>query len=133
MNKETLIQGEFKLTDIYFFIESGVWHFVFANNLRVQIESFWRLLDKRKIKRTSKDNQQIYGHKTPIDLETEIKAALQNKCLNRIERNTDTGDLFLLFENSLTVEIVTDSSGYECWQIMNGENSIYGLGQGEKA
>jgi len=121
------------LTDFYFFRESGVWHFVFANNLRVQVESFWRLLEKRRIKRTSKDNQQIYGLKTPIDLETEIKATLQNKDLTRIERNLETGDLYLLFENCLTVEIFTDSSGYECWEIINGENSIYGLGQGEKA
>ena len=133
MNKETIIQGTFKLTDFYFFSESGLWHLVFENNLRVQIECFWRLLENRKIKRTSKDNQQLYGHKTPIDLENEIKAALQDKDLDKIERNTDTGDLYLLFENGLTLEIITDSSGYECWEIINGENSIYGLGQGEKA
>lgn len=133
MNKETLLQGRFTLTDFYFFSESGMWQLVFENNLSVLIESFWRLLENRKIKWTSKDNQQIYGHKTPIDLETEIKKALLEKSLNRIERNIDTSDLNLVFENGMTVEIITDSSGYECWEIINGKDRVYGLGKGDIA
>ncbi|WP_210465388.1 hypothetical protein [Rufibacter roseolus] len=133
MNKETLLQGSFALTEFIFFSESGMWLLVFENDLRVQIESFWRLLENRRIKWTSKDNGQIYGHRTPIDLKTEIRKSLLNSSLNSIERNLNTGDLYLEFGNNLTFKILTDSSGYEPWEIIIGEKRIFGLGQGAKA
>jgi hypothetical protein len=133
MNKETLIQGKFALTEFTFFSESGMWLVVFKNDLRVQIESFWRLLENKRIKWTSKDNGQYYGHETPIDLETEIKKSLLNENLSSIKRNLNTGDLYLEFEKGETIEIITDSSGYEPWEIIIGEERIQGLGQGEKA
>ncbi|ALJ00705.1 hypothetical protein [Rufibacter tibetensis] len=132
MDKETIIQGRFALIDCYFFKASEVWHLVFEDNLRVQVECFWRLLENGRIKWTSKDHGQLYAHKTPINLETELRKSLLEEKLATIQRNVNTGDLYLGFENDFTVEILTDSSGYECWSIINGDECIYGLGRGEK-
>jgi len=131
MKTETLIKNENILTDSCFSKEGGVWYFEFSNNLRVQVESFWRLLHDKKVKWTSKDHEQLYGRKEKIDIERATKKVLLKSKLLRINRNLNTGDLYLEFDNNFEIEIIADSSGYECWGIINGEEEICGMGQGD--
>ena len=130
MEKENLFQGHLKLTTFSYFKESNTWYFSFEEKVSLQSECLWRLLHEGKIKYTSNDHGQKYGHGKPYDLETEVQKLLHNTALLKIDRNLLTGDLCLEFEKEYKLELLTDSSGFESWSLEIGEKQIVGLGQG---
>ena len=116
------------------YLESGEsWYLTFDKDLKIAIHSFWRFLQNGKISWTSKDHNQDYGLLEPIDLQIEIVKLLNNESLLKIERNNLTGDLFLEFSSNYSIEIFTDSSGYESWEVDIGKRMIIGMAQGEIA
>ncbi len=133
MEKENLFHGYLKLTTFSFFKESNTWNFNFEEKVSLQSECLWRFLQKGKIRYTSNDHGQKYGHEKPYDLETEVQKLLHNAGLHRIDRNLLTGDLYLEFEKEYRFELLTDSSGFESWSLEIGKKHIIGLGQGDIA
>ena len=133
MEKENLFEGNLKFTFFSYFQESNTWNFNFEEKVSLQSECLWRLLYKGKIKFTSNDHGQSYGHKEPHDLEKEVMKLLQNISLFKIERNLLTGDLFLEFEKGYQFQLLTDSSGFESWSLEINSKQIIGLGQGDIA
>lgn len=130
MEKKNLYQGHSKLTTLIYFKESNTWNLNFEEKVSIQVECLWRFLNKGKIKYTSNDHGQMYGHEEPYDLEKQVMDLLQNNSLLKIDRNLLTGDLYLEFENEYMFELLTDSSGFESWFLEIGPKHIIGLGQG---
>ncbi|WP_299824351.1 hypothetical protein [uncultured Pontibacter sp.] len=133
MEKENLFRGYLRLSKFSYFKESNTWNFNFEEKISLQSECLWRFLHGGKIRYTSNDHGQKYGHEKPYDLETEIQKLLHNTALHRIDRNLLTGDLYLEFEQEYKFELLTDSSGFESWSLEIGKRQIIGLGQGDVA
>ena len=130
---ETLHKSKHILTEIKYLNSGEAWYLTFDKNLKIRLDSFWRLLQNGTIKWTSKDHQQKYGRSTPIDLQAEIRKILELEKLKEINRNILTGDLYLDFSNNYTLELFTDSVALESWEVTIENRIIIGMGKGEIA
>ena len=131
MKDETLYKTKHKFIDFMFSEEGGAWFLYCENSFNIRLECFWRLLHKGRVKWTSNDHHQKFGHANHVDLIEEVKSLLNKTDLKEVRRNTLTGDLYLNFDNDYLLEAFTDSSGYESWEMNIGEKTYVGLGRGE--
>ena len=99
-----------------------------SGGYRVQIECIWRLLSNGDLALTSEDNGQRFGHKNPIDAISELSKHLVGCSLSTVEVAPGTADLILGFGQH-TLQAISNSSGYEAWQV-EGPQNIVAVGQG---
>jgi hypothetical protein len=131
MGFENLYLGRLKLLSLIYYSESDTWSFTFEQQVNIQAECLWRFLKNGKIVAISNDHRQNYGLEKPHDLEKEIPDLLKSTLLLKVYRNTKTGDLSLEFDNNFLIELLTDSSGFEHWNLQIGSIRYIGFGQGE--
>lgn len=115
------------------FTEPNFWVFSFSDNVTVQAETFWRVIDGNKIIYTSEDHHQKSGLSQPIDLTKAVLEIFKNIHLKRIEVQDGTGDLILNFSDQLKIEIYITSSGYESYSFWIEDKRYIGLGGGKTA
>jgi hypothetical protein len=113
--------------------DADSWYFVFTGNICFNVESIWRLLENKKIKRVSLDNGQQFGLPKPIDLASEINTYLFGKKILEIKVKQDTADLVLTLTDNMQIEILITSSGYESYNFTIDNKNYIGLGSGEIA
>lgn len=100
----------------------------FAGGYRLQIDSLWRLLSSNTLVRTSLDEGQTFGHTEPVRAMSELSRELIGQTLDSFQVSPGTADLTLDFGKQ-TLEVVSDSSGYEAWQV-EGPAGTVAIGQG---
>lgn len=100
----------------------------FSGNYRVKIESLWRLLSSGTLVLTSRDDAQLFGRSTPVQAISELSGNLVGQTLNALQVTQGTADITLHFRQQI-LQVVSDSSGYEAWQV-EGPESIVAVGQG---
>jgi hypothetical protein len=94
----------------------------------LQIESLWRLLSSSRLTRTSRDEGQLFGHASPVRAVAELAEALLGQRVSSVQVALGTADLALAFGN-LTLQVISDSGGYEAWQVHGPEGTL-AIGQG---
>lgn len=100
-------------------------------DLNVVVRSQWRLIDGQRILVTDSDDGQWFGLSAPVDAAAKATERLLRETVNSIEFDGITGDLRLHFSNSLVLEILTNSSGYESWVMdLRGEHFAVGASGG---
>jgi hypothetical protein len=99
-----------------------------SGGYRVQVESLWRLLSAGTLTLTSKDEAQLFGRTEPVRAMQELSAKLVGQTLHSAQVVQGTADLELHFGQE-TLQVVSDSSGYEAWQI-EGPAGTVAVGQG---
>ena len=99
-----------------------------SGGYRVQIECLWRLLSGPTLLRTSRDDGQLFGHSCPVQAIPELAAHLVGQRLTGVHVALGTADLTLVF-GTLALQAVSDSSGYEAWQV-EGPDGTVAVGQG---
>ena len=99
-----------------------------AGGYRVQIECLWRLLSSGRLARTSGDDGQLFGHSEPVLAVSELAIKLIGRVLDAIQIVQGTADLTLHFREHI-LQVVSDSSGYEAWQV-EGPVGTVAVGQG---
>ena len=99
-----------------------------AGGFRVQIESLWRLLSEGNVLLTSGDDGQHFGQRKPIEATVELSKKLVGHSIDAFHVDPGTADLALSF-GARTLQIITDSSGYEAWQV-EGPGGTLAIGQG---
>ena len=95
---------------------------------RVQIESLWRLLSSGTLVRTNRDEGQLFGHKEPVQAISDLSRKLHGRTLTAIQVTPGTADFTLHFGVQV-LQIISDSSGYEAWQV-EGPAGTVAVGQG---
>jgi len=95
---------------------------------RVHVESLWRLLSSGVLKLTSEDEGQLFGRDTPVRAMHELSDKLLGYSLAAVHVTEGTADLNLRF-GKLDFQVISDSSGYEAWQV-EGPAGILAVGQG---
>jgi len=100
------------------------WVFHFGKNVRLNIEAPWRLISKDSILVTREDDGQKFGLPAPVDAEAELRKRIEGHQVTAAATNRATSDLTLQFDNSFTLEVFNDSSGYECWTLNPEDGSV---------
>jgi len=95
---------------------------------RLQIESLWRLLSSGNVKLTSQDDGQLFGRNEPVRAIPELSQKLLGQTIRSVQVGQGTADLTLNFGKE-TLQIISDSSGYEAWQV-EGPAGTVAVGQG---
>ena len=75
---------------------------------------------------TSEDDGQQFGLKIPINAAEQLKAKIRDKCISDVRIESATSDLTFHFGQSLRLEVVSTSSGYEAWNLHAKEVQIIG-------
>jgi len=109
-------------------LEDGFCVVTLAGGYRVQIESLWRLVTSGAVALTSKDEGQLFGRNEPVRCMSELSSKLCGRVLDAVQVLPDTADLALHF-GAQTLQVITDSSGYEAWQV-EGPAGTVAVGQG---
>jgi hypothetical protein len=99
-----------------------------AGGYRVQIESLWRLVTSGAVALTSKDEGQLFGLNEPVRCVSELSSKLCGRVLDAVQVLPGTADLTLHL-GAQTLQVITDSSGYEAWQV-EGPAGMVAVGQG---
>lgn len=94
-----------------------MWSFNFEDGSEISAECPWRLLQEGHIFISNEDHQQKYGLPAPLDAALVAADMLRSKIITSVEIKAGTSDLVLKFVDSLQLEIVPFSSGYESWGI----------------
>ena len=100
----------------------------FSGGYRVQVESLWRLLSSGTLVLTSRDDGQFFGREQPVQALVELSNKLTGLSLSAVHFSADTADLTLNFGGH-TFQVISDSSGYEAWQL-EGPSGTVAVGQG---
>ena len=99
----------------------------------VQIESLWRLLTSGTLVLTSRDEGQLFGRTSPVEALSDLSTKLQGREVSSVTVASGTADLSLVLGQH-TLQAISESSGYECWQVEGpGGKLAVGLGGGDVA
>ena len=99
-----------------------------SGGYRIQIECIWRLLSGGVLVLTSEDDGQRFGRKNPIDAISDLSKHLAGCSLTTVDVVPGTADLMLGFGQYI-LQAISNSSGYEAWQVEGPQNSV-AVGQG---
>lgn len=108
--------------------EDGSCVITLAGGYRVQIESLWRLVSSGAVVLTSEYEGQLFGRGQPVRSISELSDKLQSCTLDAAQAAQGTADLTLHF-GAQVLQIISDSSGYEAWQV-TGPTGTVAVGQG---
>ena len=100
----------------------------FSGGYRLQVESLWRLVSSGTLVLTSRDDGQLFGHGQPVQAIVELSNKLVGRTLSAVHLSPATADLALNF-GSHVFQAISDSSGYEAWQL-EGPAGTVAVGQG---
>ena len=98
------------------------WTVELAAPALLSVGGMWRLIGKTHVLATSEDDGHQFGLPAPLDVEEKANAILARKVIQEIDLDRRTGDLRLGFDDSLVLEIITTSMGYETWQVWKSDD-----------
>lgn len=92
------------------------WVLDIGEHLSICIEASWRLRTTEHILATDADDGHQFGLPAPVDAERSANDALRNLTVSSLRCDLGTADLQIGFSNELTIDVWTNSLGYESWQ-----------------
>ncbi len=101
-----------------------------SDGYSISTQSLARFVGKHDAFICVEDHGHKFGLDHPFDAEKAIKELIQNKTIQKINLNRDTGDLNLFIESGV-FQIICRSAGYEAYQI-NGPNNLIIVAHGGK-
>lgn len=108
-----------------------IWGFAFSSGARIAVECLWRLIGPQGILLTSDDHGHKFGLTAPVDAQHELLAHVGDATVSSFRLRDITLDLSFTFSNSVTLEILPTSSGYEAWQITCAHQHVIAQGGGQ--
>ena len=110
------------------------WFFVFADDISIVTESFWRFVREDGIVVTSEDHGHQFGLPAPVDAAQRVVAGISKKAVVvSASINRSTGDLSINFSDNCQLQFLQLSSGYESWRLYIRGNEIICNGGGDIA
>jgi len=117
------------IKEISYISDNDAWYFGFSNGINLRIDSCWRITDKKRILLGSCDHLQKFGLPQPIDGSTKATALLSKLAVRSAHIREISGDLVIYFTQSVCLEVLNNSSGYDSWQL-NGPKGQEIIAQG---
>jgi hypothetical protein len=107
------------------------WFFRFDETHFVMTEGNWRLVGPDGIIVTAEDDGRRFGLSEPVDAAICVKSVLAPLSIQATQVNDRTGDLRLDFGESIYLEFLQMSSGYESWSARTAAGDTFCIGGGE--
>ncbi len=83
----------------------------------VRVDCLWRIVAGGRLVRTSRDHSQQFGLPAPVDAYADAVSLLGGRCVTAARFRAEAADLLVELEGGLLLEVLSDSSGYEPWQL----------------
>jgi len=96
----------------------------------LHVDCFWRIKANDRIVLTSSDHGQQFGLPAPVDAYAEASSRLQGHRVIDVQLEKDSADLTIMFDRGHRLEVFTDSSGYEPWNLWAPGVHLVALGGG---
>jgi hypothetical protein len=100
------------------------------DGITLGVDCLWRIIVDGKVALTSRDHGQRFGLSAPVDANGAATSMLQGGQVVKVQLEESSADLTLEFGSGQRLEIVTDSSGYEPWNLHGPGVHVVALGGG---
>lgn len=108
------------------------WFFRFDGGTQLTACGLWRVVGRTRVEVARDDHQQLFGLPEPVDARRRVLAAIADTAVTAAAFDPVTGDLRIEFGSGARLEALTDSSGYESWQLHRPDGIVLvGGGGGE--
>lgn len=105
------------------------WLFYLSGDASIGVGCLWRIISQRAIAVTGTDDGNRFGPPDAVDAEARGNALVAERAVRAVEVMEGSGDLRLHFDNHVTLEFVSDSSGFEAWALdLNPELTVSSAG-----
>jgi uncharacterized protein DUF6188 len=94
------------------------------------VDCLWRIKVGGRIALTSRDHGQKFGLPAPVDAHADASSRLRGRRVLEASMDENSADLFLEFDDRQRLEVLTDSSGYEPWNLHAPGVHLVALGGG---
>jgi hypothetical protein len=101
------------------------WAFVFGADCGLNVECPWRVIADGRIAVAHSDHGQKFGLLQPVDVPAETLRLLSGHPIVGTSVKSGSSDLCLKFEGDRRLELFTDSSGYESWQLSGPDGRLW--------
>jgi hypothetical protein len=81
------------------------------------VDGLWRIIEEGQVRLTSRDHARGYGLPEPMDAYREASSKLQGRVVVDVRLSEASADLFIEFAGGQRLEVFTDSSGCEPWNL----------------
>ena len=95
---------------------------------RLQVECLWRIINETKLLLTSSDDKQKYGLPAPIDALAAANEYLSGQVVASAQLRQPSADLVLAFRNGVSLQVLSEFSGYEAWNLSHSGNILVAMG-----
>lgn len=109
-------------------LEHGFCSLPLSGGYAISAETLCRYVGENGEFITSQDHGQMFGLTEPYDAAEKINKAIKGKEIKKANFAEDTGDLTLIVDGG-RLEILCNSTGYECYQV-NGPDELIIVGRG---
>jgi hypothetical protein len=109
------------------------WFFRFSDDEWLRVTTLWRVTQAGGIRRTSTDHGQWFGLQAPVDAAREAEELLLGHLFQTISIKDGTADLSIELPNETMLQVITDSSGYEPWELHIEDRQLIAYGGGHVA
>src|SRR5262245_21647399 len=107
------------------------WVVEFDKDATLVVACLWRLVESGRIRITSEDDGQQFGLPAPVSAEAEVNNRLAGAVVEAVELRQGLQDLELRFSTGHLLQIISDSSGYEAWNVCCGNRQLIATGGGD--
>lgn len=96
----------------------------------LRVDCLWRVVVDGRLVRTSSDHGQQFGLPAPVDAFSEAESLLVGRRVEKVRLREETADVTLEFGGGIALEVLSNSSGYEPWNLNAPGIWLIGLGGG---
>ena len=107
------------------FHKPTLWVFGFGPKTGINVECLWRIIEHEHIILTSEDNGHQFGLPAPVDARAKCAELFSRQPITAVQLKEATSDLLINFGPDLRLEIIANSSGYECWQLSDPSGTSF--------
>jgi hypothetical protein len=105
--------------------------FSFSGGLRIRAACPWRIVSDGRLSFAEADDGHQFGLPVPRKGELESNKLLQGKTVEHFLIRPETADLTIAFDDKTLLELWSNSSGYEPWELNNDQGvNVVALGGG---
>jgi hypothetical protein len=129
----TLLTKGLTCTRVELYAEHS-WSFDFEGKFGINVQCPWRIVNESGIALGAEDHEQKFGLPKPVDGASLAQQLLSSVALEEVVVIEKTGDINLVFESGVSLEIFNDSSGFEGWNCATASGrQVIGMGGGSTA
>jgi hypothetical protein len=100
------------------------------SDVSLAVDCLWRIKVDGRVALTSRDHGQQFGLPAPVDAHADVSSRLKDRRVLEARLDESSADLTLEFDGGQRFEVLTDSSGYEPWNLRAPDVHLVALGGG---